>query len=143
MKTSFVEQLESIVNRNPGFFNKISFITEYEVIDGRSIREERIHRMKDMEWQLEYLFAFKTIADSCFFGIQFQSKEEKNAFYAIAFDLGFKAKLQDIKNCYASFKEVKKDRRVEHCELSANLTTEFLKEYSPIFDCKDDFVKTN
>ena len=141
LKTSFVEQLETIVNNHSAFFSKFTFLSKYDVIDERSIRQERITRMKDLEWQIDYLFAFKAIADSCFFGIQFQNMDEKNAFYSIAFDLGFKAKLNDIKNCYAMFMEVETDRRVEQCEKSANLTKEFLQLHSPLFDCKDDFVK--
>lgn len=142
LKTSFVEQLETIVSNHSSFFQKFAFITEYKVADERSIRINRLKRMKDISWQIDYLFAFKAIADSCFFGVHFENMEEKNAFYSIAFDLGFKAKLNDIKNCYNLFKEdVKNDRRVDRCRQSASLTKEFFAVHTPIFDCKYDFVE--
>ena len=141
LKTSFVEQLEKIVKNHSTFFSKFTFLSKYDMIDERSIRQERINRMKNLEWQIDYLFAFKAIADSCFFGIQFKNMDEKNAFYSIAFDLGFKAKMNDIKNCYGLFMEEETDRRVEQCQKSANLTKEFLEIHSPLFDCKDDFAK--
>lgn len=141
IKASFVEQIETIVNNYPAVFPDFKFLGQYKKIDERSIRQERIKRMKDVEWQLNYLFAFKAIADSCFFGIEFQNKEEKTAFYSIAFDLGFKAKLQEIKSCYQSFNEVEKDKRVQECQKTALLATEFLTKYTPIFDCKGDFAR--
>ncbi len=141
LKTSFVEQIETIVNNHSAVFPDFTFVGQYNKVDERSIREQRITRMKDVEWQLNYLFAFKAIADSCFFGIEFKNIEEKTAFYSIAFDLGFKAKLQEIKSCYQSFNDVEKDKRVQECQKTALLATEFLTKYTPIFDCKGDFAR--
>ncbi len=141
LKTSFVEQIEAIVNNHSAVFPDFIFVGQYNKVDERSIREQRITRMKDVEWQLNYLFAFKAIADSCFFGIEFKNVEEKTAFYSIAFDLGFKAKLQEIKSCYQSFNDVEKDKRVQECQKTALLATEFLTKYAPVFDCKGDFAR--
>lgn len=141
LKTSFVEQIETIVRNHSVVFPNFAFLGTYSKIDERTIREERVKRMKDVEWQLNYLFAFKAIADTCFFGLEFKNIEEKTAFYSIAFDLGFKAKLQEIKSCYESFNDIEKDKRVQECQRTALLATEFLTKYTPIFDCKGDFAR--
>ena len=52
---------------------RFQFLTEFKQSDERSIRAERIRRMKDVEWQFHYLFAFKAIADTVFFGEDFIS----------------------------------------------------------------------
>jgi len=141
LKASFVEQIETIERNHSAVFPDFTFIGQYKKIDERSIREQRIRRMKDVEWQLNYLFAFKAISDACFFGIKFKNLEEKTAFYSIAFDLGFKAKLQEIKSCYQSFNDIEKDKRVQECPKTALTETGFLTKYTPIFDFKGDFAR--
>ena len=140
MRTSMVEQIEKIVSKFPTNFGKFQNLFTYSSNDERTIRTERLDRMNDINWQLSYLFAFHTIADSCFFGEKFNGIEDKTAFYSIAYKLGFDSRLNEIKDCYASFKSTELDKRAEACRKNAEIATQFLINSTPLFDCAEEIV---
>lgn len=141
MKTSMVEQIETIVRKYPTNFQKFQNLGSYASNDERTIRSERLERMTDIEWQLAYLFAFHTIADSCFYGEEFKGVEDKTAFYSIAFKMGFNSRLHEIKECYASFKAPELDKRAAACRSNAEIATQFLVKSTPLFDCAEAIVE--
>lgn len=141
LKTSLAEQIELIIRKYPTNFEKFQNLGSYQSNDERTIRAERLDRMRDINWQLSYLFAFHTIADSCFYGEEFKGIEDKTAFYSIAYKLGFNSRLHEIKQCYTSFKTPVLDKRAEACRNSAEIATQFLINATPLFDCAEAIVE--
>ena len=141
LRTSMVEQIEIIVRKYPTNFEKFQNLGSYASDDERTIRAERLERMTDINWQLSYLFAFHTIADSCFYGEEFKGLEDKTAFYSIAYKLGFNSRLHEIKQCYASFKTPELGKRAAACRNNAEIATQFLINSTPLFDCAEAIVE--
>ncbi|MEZ5057000.1 MAG: hypothetical protein R2879_08180 [Saprospiraceae bacterium] len=89
MKPSFVERLEKVILQHSLTFENLQFITTYKKKDVKSIRAERLERLKSVEWQLNYLFAFYEVLELVFQDEAFCSEEEKIAFFASAYNTGF------------------------------------------------------
>lgn len=62
MKPSFVEDLERRVRLNPGLRKSFKSIISYTSDDTIAIRRERVKRLKDPEWQVQYLACFTAVA---------------------------------------------------------------------------------
>lgn len=135
LQSSMVENIEKIISNHPKVFEKFQFINEFAQDDERSIRAERLERMKNTEWQFTYLFAFKAISDSCFFGEDFESTAEKIAFYSVAFHLGFETKMSDIKACYRSFQSDKDLKNLSDCKVRAAISADFMENHAPMLNC--------
>ena len=141
LKSSMVENIEKVLSRHPRMFSRFQFLTQFKQTDERSIRAERILRMKNVEWQFHYLFAFKAIADTVFFGEDFKSITEKITFYSVAFHLGFERRFAEIKDCYRSFSKKNLNKNLKDCKYRASLTVDFIENYAPILDCTEEVVK--
>lgn len=141
LKSSMVENIEKIIAKHPRMFAKFQFLTQFEQSDERSIRAERIRRMKNVEWQFHYLFAFKDIADTVFFGEDFKDISEKITFYSVAFHLGFETRLKEIKSCYRSFDLDTKTQNMSDCRVRAALTADFMENYAPMLNCEVEVAR--
>jgi hypothetical protein len=71
----------------------------YEETDEESIREKRVDRLQDDEWQLVYLTAFICICNETYKQKAFVSDKEKLQWYATIYNTGF-----DKKEAYISQK---------------------------------------
>jgi hypothetical protein len=93
MKPSFVEQMESYVIDNQ-LINYLE-LSKYSQTEAKKIRQERIRRLKDMQWQMLYLKAFYTIV-SHKFQKNFATLTEKIQFFAAAYNRGFHTSASEV-----------------------------------------------
>lgn len=96
MKPAFVEKMELLVLRHPEIFVKFAEIARYETSDIFVIREERIERLKSLEWQIIYLNCFYKIVEKRFSDLNFENKNAKLRFYATAYNHGFDCPKEEI-----------------------------------------------
>ncbi len=61
----------------------------YENTDEEGIREERVERLQDNEWQLVYLTAFICICNERYKNKKFETTTEKLQYYATVYNTGF------------------------------------------------------
>lgn len=101
IKPSFVEQLEEVIRTHPAVFSDLAYITAFPSEKARMIRQERLDRLKDAAWQLDYIFAFYRILSDCFSYDTFSSEAEQTAFFASAYNLGFRAGEGEIRDWMA------------------------------------------
>ncbi|MBN2612959.1 MAG: hypothetical protein JXB00_15495 [Bacteroidales bacterium] len=89
MKPSFVEMLEDYVISNDSLLRIYSHIISFKHHKPAKIRSERIARLKNIEWQVEYLNCFFSVARHRFPDVDMGNSEEKIRFYATAYNHGF------------------------------------------------------
>lgn len=88
MKPSFVERLEEYVSSGGEPLSKeYGFITVYD--SGSTVRKQRLERMKDFGWQLNYLSCFIEVVQHRFSKLQSPSEEITVKFLASAYNTGF------------------------------------------------------
>ena len=89
MKPSFAEQIEKLTDSLlPKSISK-EFNLSYSVIAADLIRQERIYRLLDVEWQQIYLTAFVLVCDRLFEGVVFEKDLDKLQWYAVVYNGGF------------------------------------------------------
>ena len=101
MKPSFIERLERAVVR----FDHLSeyhFISEFsENLTIEQIREMRIGRLKDIQWQIDYLICFMKMMDHfmnrVYPNLDMMDDESRIALYATAFNSGIWDNVEKIK----------------------------------------------
>ena len=93
MKPSFVEKMEKYIEENK--LHSLSEIHTYSQKEDKEIRQERINRLKKLEWQLKYLRGFYEITRHKFVD-NWNSKEDKIRFFAAAYNRGFDNTQQEI-----------------------------------------------
>jgi hypothetical protein len=89
MKPSFAVQVETKVKQllADSIYRELQL--EYEEKDEEDLREKRIERLQDNEWQLVYLTSFICICNEIYKQMQFKSEEEKLQWYATIYNAGF------------------------------------------------------
>jgi len=100
MKPTFAELLEKDFNSKHSYI-KIKFNNSNTI----EARIERIKRLSDIKWQVNYLAMFLNIMDTRYSEIRWESQEEKLRFYATAYNSGYKLSKEKIKQhiCYNMF----------------------------------------
>lgn len=93
MKPSFIEALEEEVKQRN--LKNFVFITKFKDTDENKIRQERVERLSDLNWQLRYLACFQTIVSQKFPLSSF-SEEKKLRFLAAAYNRGFQNSQTEI-----------------------------------------------
>lgn len=76
---------------------------QYEAADEENIRQERVDRLQDEDWQMIYLTAFICICNKIYANKSFSSQTEKLQWYATVYNAGF-----DKTNAFISNK-IKRD----------------------------------
>ena len=110
MKPSFAELVESRISQNPIFQSRFKPLITYSQSSAKAQRFARIERLKNFTWQLEYANAFyQILLDQQPFLLSLPP-EERIAFAASAYNLGFESPPADIEDwqCVAAFPYGKK-----------------------------------
>jgi hypothetical protein len=89
MKPSFVESLEKEIKRNKELSIEYGKLLLPETITEKEKRAQRLERLKNTDWEIQYLSVFVAICDRRFQCTKFNSVSEKLVFYATAYNCGF------------------------------------------------------
>jgi hypothetical protein len=139
MKASFVERLEKNIVRFRSYFPELAFIAKYESLNENEIRRQRIDRMKTFEWQLNYAFAFYILASACFDEEHFESQSAQVGFLATAYNLGFSAKVPQIR-AWTKIKAFPFGKKFRGDQWSyAELSSAFYENWQPAWTCEGFF----
>jgi hypothetical protein len=95
MKPAFAESIEDFLIKNK---MKGVKLFQYETKNEKEIRQERVKRLSELLWQIQYLKAFYLIINHRFPNKKFSSDVEKVKFYAAAYNLGFLQTEQKIED---------------------------------------------
>ena len=98
MKPSFVESLEKeieLCNDLKKIHSHLQFSGNYSE---EQKRKERVRRLKNTEWELNYLSAFIAVCDEKYKNEHFENEEEKVIFYSTAYNSGFYNSAEKIKS---------------------------------------------
>jgi hypothetical protein len=89
MKPTFAAQVETKAKQllSDSMYKELQLA--YEETGEESIREKRVERLQDDEWQLVYLTAFICICNETYKQKQFISEQEKLQWYATIYNAGF------------------------------------------------------
>ncbi|MEM9821588.1 MAG: hypothetical protein AAF985_10970 [Bacteroidota bacterium] len=96
MKPSFVEQLEQHILSSPTLLKTFGDLIIHPTVAGPSIRKERLRRMKQLNFQMEYAICFYAVAQECFNGLPFENEADQLRFFATAYNYGFHRSVDDI-----------------------------------------------
>lgn len=89
MKPSFVEKLEKLVDSLlPDSLSK-ELNLSYSSSAADSVREERVKRLLDVDWQQVYLTAFVLVCDQLYKDAEFDKELDKMQFYSAIYNGGF------------------------------------------------------
>jgi thiol-disulfide isomerase/thioredoxin len=93
MKPSFVEKIETYITDYQliNYYNLLKYSDKNE----KKMRQERLRRLKDLTWQLQYLQAFYTIVHHKF-QKNFATLSDKIRFFATAYNRGFDQPVAEI-----------------------------------------------
>ncbi len=91
MKPSFAEDLEMYLQRSDYLKIKYQFMYKYNNTNEKLIRQDRITRLQNFDWQTFYLSAFCDVLTERFPKLTKLSIAEKLEFYASAYNLGFQS----------------------------------------------------
>lgn len=103
MKPSFIEKLEQKIQHSTDLYSKYHSLIQYNDTSINAIRKKRIERLEDFNYQVKYLSCFYDIMETKTKNFQWNSMEEKIAYYATAYNYNFSApkesilKMQDAK----------------------------------------------
>ena len=90
MKPSFVEQLEADWNGLVSAAEKaVAGIPAFAKGDRSDVRRERILRLDDMRWQVQYLRVFMAVMKKRHRNVVFSDAEDRLRFYATAYNSGY------------------------------------------------------
>lgn len=97
MKPSFAELVEREVSCSKELFNNHNSLLKFNALpnDTVSIRRQRIQRLKQMKWQLQYLNAFFAIT-SIRYPLQTLSSVERVKLMAAAYNRGINVPLNEL-----------------------------------------------
>lgn len=89
MKPSFAEEVETkSAQLLPESILK-ELQLQYALSDAQTIREQRVERLQDTDWQMVYLTAFIAICNKSYSDKKFSSPTEKLQWYATVYNAGF------------------------------------------------------
>ncbi len=101
MRPSFVERLESYIQNKEKSLTKENRIFEplytYPKVEAKKERKERVHRLKDLAWQVKYLRCFYHILQDKFPHVMQLSMNQRVMFLATAYNRGFHCSKEEIK----------------------------------------------
>ncbi len=89
MKPTFALEVETKAKQllSDSIYKELQLM--YENTDEEGIREERVERLQDNEWQLVYLTAFICICNELYKNKKFETTTEKLQYYATVYNAGF------------------------------------------------------
>ncbi len=97
MKPSFIEKMEVYVKKSYLLSKKYKKIYTFKNDNTlKTIRKERINRLKSVEWQLYYLNCFYDIMNERFRYIKWKSEVEKIKFFAAGYNHNFNGSKKEI-----------------------------------------------
>lgn len=92
MKPSFVELLEADWNRLASADEKAAAaVPAFDRSDSSRARKDRVLRLDDLGWQVDYLRLFMAVMEKRYGHLVFPSAEDRLRFYATAFNAGYAA----------------------------------------------------
>jgi len=92
MKPSFIEQLEADWNKLVGAEEKsVAGIPAFDLSDTSEARKDRILRLDEMRWQVDYLRVFMTVMQKRYGYVIFSGTEDRLRYYATAYNAGYAA----------------------------------------------------
>jgi hypothetical protein len=97
MKPSFAETIEKKIKINAKFAFKYNNLIQYTKTDSINIRRERISRLKQFEWQLQYLSAFIDINCNKF-RLENIHYEHMLKYLAAAYNRGMDSDINELAN---------------------------------------------
>ncbi len=89
MKPSFAEKVERLADSLLSDSISKELNLSYSVYASDSIRQERVNRLLDFEWQQVYLTAFVLICDHLYKRVEFDQELDKLQWYAAVYNGGF------------------------------------------------------
>ncbi len=123
MKPSFAQQIETDYLKY-----KIKLLSaenySFDTTDTRKARSERIKRLKDIRWQTTYLLMFIKILDQRYAQICWSGKREKLAWYATAYNAGYRlpenqiTRLKDKKLFHTAFLPLSSQQKYAYASVS-------------------------
>jgi len=96
IKPSFVEQLENYVQTHNSLAH-LKTHTFYSTKNTAQIRQQRVERLKTLNWQLRYLSIFRQVVYDKFPEIRQLNPVERISFLATAYNHGFQCNKEEIK----------------------------------------------
>jgi hypothetical protein len=134
LKPSFASKIEMAVNDNAGLRKKYAVLVKYKKTDIKEIREERVERLKSLEFQLIYISAFYDIVIQKF-NLSEKTQIEKIAFFATAYNYGFLSNMAEIEahmdDKYFPYGSKYKGKQYAYSDVSVDF---YHKHYSDIFN---------
>ena len=97
MKPSFVERLETLVRTDSETLEDFASISVYDTKTLANERRERLRRMQNLDWQLNYISCFYTHLESKYINTNWASDKERVAFYATCYNRGFWKEEEQLK----------------------------------------------
>ncbi len=92
MKPSFAEQLESdsarLFDRDE---REAIGVPAFEAGDTPTLREQRVRRLDDLEWQVRYLRLFMLVMQKRYPAVSRENPDQRLRFYATAYNTGYAA----------------------------------------------------
>jgi hypothetical protein len=102
MQPSFIESMENYIIADKCLKVKFAKFL-FEKPNKRQTRVERIKRLNDVEWQIDYLALFCVIINHKFADTTFTTEENKLHFYANAYNSGFHRTEEALKSVKGSY----------------------------------------
>lgn len=98
MKPSFVEDLERELSCDTGLLHQFKQIISYSLdLSLQDIRRERISRLKQFSWQLQYLACFIRLAEKRFASDLKVKSGERLLILSSAYNMGLNSNYKDLK----------------------------------------------
>ena len=96
MKPSFIEKLEYHLSQDPDFQQEFHPLLTFTSEKPKAQRKERLARLQDFRWQLQYAYAFYRLGLHRFAILKTAPARERIAFLAAAYNFGFDEPEADI-----------------------------------------------
>jgi hypothetical protein len=96
MKPSFVEEMEAYAKADSVLKTQYKAVLQFNAEAEGAIRSERIQRLKELKWQVNYLCLFYAIMEQKYGKTSFNSVADKLWFYAAAYNSGFNKNKEKI-----------------------------------------------
>lgn len=97
MKPSFIESIEKTLMEDSTLRVKYKKVTTYSKQNQKEKRQERLNRLKDINWQITYICAFSDILNEKFKNENLTTKNQV-VYYSSAYNLGYQSSIKSIKN---------------------------------------------
>ncbi len=131
MRPSFVEDLENYVANSEKLekYRTIQILNKTE----EKTREERVNRLENFHWQLNYLKIFWAVMEDKYSQMIFENKNDKLRFYATAYNFGFLCPEKMITN-YQKIKAFPYGKNKKNVARFADFSIDFCNNYNFLFN---------